>query len=58
MAYMPDVPYQWVCAHKQMVAPLDKGSHRFIGMQDGTSGSIDVQWGEYTPQGRESISLQ
>lgn len=58
MAYMPNISYQWVCAHKQMLPPLDEGSHRFIELQDGSSGSMDVQWGKHNPQARESISLQ
>jgi len=57
MAYMPDVSYPWVCAHKQMVSPLDQGAHRFIEIQDGTSGPVDVKWGKQTAQGRESVSL-
>ena len=57
MAYMPDVSYQWVCAHKQMVPPLGKGAHRYIEIQDGTSGPVAVKWGKQTAQGQEGIGL-
>jgi hypothetical protein len=58
MAYMPDVSYQWVCKHKQMVGPLEEGYHRFVELQDGTSGLIDAQWGKHGPQDQESIGLR
>jgi hypothetical protein len=57
MAYMPDISYKWVCANKHMVPPLSKDSHRFIEMNDGTSGSVAVQWGKRGVQGSESIGL-
>jgi hypothetical protein len=46
MAYMPDISYQWVCAHKQMVDPVEDGdSSRFIEVCDGTSGNVCGTWG-------------
>ncbi|MCF7972963.1 MAG: HEAT repeat domain-containing protein [Phycisphaerae bacterium] len=46
MAYMPDVSYQWVCAHKKMADPLESSdSGRAIEVSDGTRGHVHATWG-------------